>query len=56
MSVGRSTGREGVRPRVKTLGFPFPIPGLPPSIVIDPELVHTSDNDNHHTGPGGSRP
>lgn len=39
--------------RVKTPGFSFPIPGLPPSIVIDPELVHTSDNDNHHTGPGG---
>ena len=39
--------------RVKTPGFPFPMPGLPPSIVIDPELVHTSDNDNHHTGPGG---
>lgn len=39
--------------RVKTFGFPIPIPRLPPSIVIDPELVHTSDDDNHHTGPGG---
>jgi alpha/beta hydrolase family protein len=39
--------------RVKTPGFPFPVPGLPPSIVIDPELIHRSDDDNHHTGPGG---
>jgi alpha/beta hydrolase family protein len=39
--------------RVKTPGFPFPVPGLPPSTVIDPELIHRSDNDNHHAGPGG---
>ena len=39
--------------RVKTPGFPFPVPGLPPSIVIDPELIHRSDDDNRHTGPGG---
>ncbi|KAA0094193.1 hypothetical protein CIW49_25720 [Mycolicibacterium sp. P1-18] len=39
--------------RVKTPGFSFPVPALPPSIVVDPELIHRSDDDNHHTGPGG---
>jgi len=39
--------------RVKTPSLPFPVPGIPPSIVIDPELVHSSNNDHHHTGPGG---
>lgn len=52
---GDALGHDGMTAdhRVKTPGFPFPIPGLPPSIVIDPELVHRSDDDNHHTGPGG---
>ena len=52
---GDALERDGMTAdhRVKTPGFSFPIPGLPPSIVIDPELVHTSDNDNHHAGPGG---
>lgn len=39
--------------RVKTPSLPIPIPGLPTSIVIDPEVVHTSTNDHRHTGPGG---
>lgn len=34
-------------------GLPFPVPGLPSGPVIDPELVHRSNNDHYHTGPGG---
>lgn len=41
------------RHRVKTPSLPFPFPGVPPSVVLDPELVHVSDNNNHHPVPGG---
>ncbi|MGH3639568.1 MAG: alpha/beta hydrolase [Mycobacterium sp.] len=34
-------------------GLPFHVPGLPQLPVIDPELLHTSNNDHHHTGSGG---
>lgn len=33
--------------RVKTPSLPFPFPG-PPSVVVDPELVHPSNNEHHH--------
>lgn len=36
--------------RVKTPSLPFPIPVGPPSVVIDPELVHRSNNEHHHQG------
>lgn len=40
------------RHRVETPGLPFPIPGipLPTSGVLDPEGLHSSNNDHHHTG------
>jgi uncharacterized protein YukE/pimeloyl-ACP methyl ester carboxylesterase len=52
---GDALERDGMTAdhRVRTPGLPFPVPGLPPSLVIDPELVHTSSNDHHHTEPGG---
>jgi uncharacterized protein YukE len=34
--------------RVKTPSLPFPVPGMPPPVVIDPELVHPSNNEHHH--------
>lgn len=38
--------------RVKP-GLPFSLPGMPQLPVIDPETVRVSNNDHHHTGPGG---
>lgn len=39
--------------RVQTPGLPFPVPGLPAPLVVDPELMHSSNNDHYHTGQGG---
>ena len=39
--------------RVETPTLPFPVPIGIPSVVVDPELTHSSDDDNYHLGPAG---
>ena len=41
-------GGMTARHRVQTPGLPFPVPGAPPQVVLDPELLHRSDNEHHH--------
>jgi len=52
---GDALERDGMTAdhRVRTPGFPFPVPGLPPSTVVDPELIHRSHDHHRHAGPGG---